>query len=70
MRSLVPRFLTALSRLTTLATENIAADAMTRLRREAEKLKISVDDLEIEECPQGGIRSSDLVCTRQVAVLG
>ncbi|KZV84430.1 hypothetical protein EXIGLDRAFT_776552 [Exidia glandulosa HHB12029] len=42
-------------------TESIAADAMNRLRREAEKLDIAEADLEIEPCPQGGIRSADLM---------
>ena len=34
---------------------------MTRLSRETKKLNVSEDDLVIVPCPQGGIRSADLV---------
>ncbi|EJD44228.1 hypothetical protein AURDEDRAFT_166619 [Auricularia subglabra TFB-10046 SS5] len=43
------------------ATESIAEEAMSRLERDAQKLKTSPQDLQIEECPQGGIRSADLM---------
>ncbi|EJD53059.1 hypothetical protein AURDEDRAFT_180640 [Auricularia subglabra TFB-10046 SS5] len=43
------------------ATESIAEEAMSRLERDAQKLKTPPQDLQIEECPQGGIRSADLM---------